>query len=490
MEFGDIIFALIIILFILIIVFMVKDTPKTWNILTPDFWLSHFVENPERVYNRTLGYFDHPAQMALDRARQKNTAGSHALAGTIIARNIIEPQLTQRHDQLQVFNPAELQTYYNEAVEHYTIALIEHTVLDNTPAIGERPRTRLTPYITEYRGEINYDTQHQIIVNDIIDFTATIFLLQTAMGLMNINIGNIDELLEMANNRQDELIAERREVALANSKSRAAATVDYVVNTEIHRDDTQNVHDPGALAHAKGIIDRLKSDSKDGAIMAKFAIRDELLLNADEYSNNRPLIFDEVMAVIAKLSTDNKIVKLDSSDEECLCLIWSRANIPENAANQKLIKQAIFDNLYSCWESGYAGREIVCSTGRVLRILSSLTTLDHDKRNWEITLLDEHKNEIMKIVGAKIVSIAIKEKNNANDGIKKAAYHYLAETKEQLDAIGEIDPEGEKTLQEIMKTEVLHTIETYFTSLTERGMAPLSDYYIESIKKDAIAAIM
>jgi hypothetical protein len=486
MELGDIIFALIIILFILLIIYMIKDTPKTWNIMTPDFWLSHFVENPKRVYNRSHGYFDHPAQMALDRARQKDTAGSHALAGTIIARNIIEPQLTQRNDQPVAMDNVTLQTYYNEILDHYTIALIEHTIPNNTPQIGERPRTRITPYINTYQGIMDYDQQHQLIVNDIIDFTNTIMLITALMANPVIDFGNITALHDMASARQDELINERRAASLAKTKSLAAATVDYVISTEIHRDDPQNVHDPGVLAHAKGILDRIKAELGETAIVTKYAIKDEFMLSADKYSNSRPLIFDETMMVLSKLSTENKIVKLDTTDEECLCLIWTRATTLDN----KDMKQAIFDNLYDCWENGYSGREIVCATGRVLRILAALTTLDPDKRNWEITLLDEHKNEIMKIVGAKIINVAMQEKNNNDAEIKKAAYRYLAETKEQLDAVGQVSDDGEKALQDKMREEVIATIDSYLKSLVDKGMAPLTSYYVDMIKKDAVAAIM
>jgi hypothetical protein len=47
-----------------------------------------------------------------------------------------------------------------------------------------------------------------------------------------------------------------------------------------------------------------------------------------------------------------------------------------------------------------------------------------------------------------------------------------------------------KMLVEKMKEEVILTIDSYHKSLIDKGMAPLTSYYIDMIKKDAIAAIM
>lgn len=493
MELGYIIFGLFVLLFIILIAYMIKDVPKTWNILSQDFWTAHFIANPMGIYSRSTGYYDHPAMMALERARHVHTAGAHALAGAIIMNNIIEPQITQPADQLQHFQTAELQALYDEAIEHFTIALIENPTVDNTPIRGEHPTTHITPYIAQYRGQNDFDVYPQLIIANVVHNIITLELIRGMQLGAEMNFGNLNVLREIVEQRQTELITERRDAARVATKGKAAATIDYVKRTEVHRSDEQNVHDPGVLAHAKGIVDRIKADfaaSETATISPKFAIRDELMENADKYSSGRTLIFEEVMIVFNRLSPDNKIIKLGISDEECLSLIWSRANIPENAANRDNIKQAVFDALYDCWETVYTGREIVCATGRTLRLISALTTLDHDNRNWEMTVMDEHKNEIMELVGVRIIDVAKREKTNADPDIKRAAYYYLAETKEQLDAVGDVSEEAEEKLFNIMKQEVEDVITKYIEGLEQKGISKMSDYYIDLIKKDAVAAIM
>jgi len=474
MEPIELLCAIIIVLVIIIIVYTIITTPDNWNVLHPGFWLSN-LENPFLTYKRSKGYFDHPAQVALERAKHKNTAGGHALAATIISENILSPQILQPRDQPNQLTNAELNALADEATRHYALAL---TMPRHVVRVDEnRPRLRANVYLDEYAGRgFIYDDHPQMILMGAIRF---VDLMET---LMADDTAYLHTLIE---EKQNEIIEDRKEKAKHNAPSLAAATINYIKIADKKTNDAQNVHDAGTLAHCRGIIDRLKNEANE--IMPKYAIKQEIADSAAEFSNNRPLFIKDVFEVLDRMSIENKIFKLDASDEECLCLVWSRA---AKADNSKEMKQAIFDALYDCWEVEYNGRNIVCATGRALRVIGALATLDKDQRNWNISTLEEHKNDILRMVGVKIIEVAKELRDSEDAELRKSAFYYLAETPAQLAEIGEPSEAGDKKLNELMIAAIDETISKYMGIIEKRGMAPLDKIYVDSIRKDAVSAIM
>ena len=245
------------------------------------------------------------------------------------------------------------------------------------------------------------------------------------------------------------------------------------------------------------ITNSITDSITDSEELSMIDIENEIKKNAREFSENRPKKTMEVLEVITKIKQGEKIVSLDLTDEECLILIWNRANHPLNKENCKKIKQAIFDNLMDCWEIDELNNivnnllglntphyKIVCVTGRITRILSSLMLLDFDPKNWEVKKLEQFKNEIFE----KVRIIIDEEAQNAtltpNFHMQNAGKTILAKTKAELDSIGEIGTAGIQ-LNNKIKESIINMINNF----AKESENILSDNMIEGIKNEALVAI-
>lgn len=125
------------------------------------------------------------------------------------------------------------------------------------------------------------------------------------------------------------------------------------------RNDAQNVHDHAMLNAAKSNLS-LGEGSSDGA--ADFRTCAERL---------RPTLAEEGRRVLDSLSATPHS-RFDRSEQEVLVNVWQRIHAPENEERREDMLRVLKENLESGVESGY----VVCSTGKIMRMLSTLEVLD------------------------------------------------------------------------------------------------------------------
>ncbi len=125
------------------------------------------------------------------------------------------------------------------------------------------------------------------------------------------------------------------------------------------RNDAQNVHDHAMLNAAKSNLS-LGEGSSDGA--ADFRTCAERL---------RPTLAEEGRRVLDSLSATPH-TRFDRSEQEVLVNVWQRIHAPENEERREDMLRVLKENLESGVESGY----VVCSTGKIMRLLSTLEVLD------------------------------------------------------------------------------------------------------------------
>jgi hypothetical protein len=332
-------------------------------------------------------------------------------------------------------------------------------------------------------------------------------------NINNINLENTEHVID-----------HRRELALQGAETNIQAANNYLNLATQNTNDGQNVHDTSVLANFKMIVERLRLSQHDDVLDNSVSIEDiekEIKKHGREFSENRPSKTIEVLEVIDKLRQGEKIASLDLTDEECLRLVWNRANHQLNVENCKKIKQAIFDNLADCWEAdlgaglgrqplGLDGaglgaanlgqwllgnidgniidteqqseRKIVCVTGRVTRILSSLMLLDFDPKNWEVKKLEQFKNEIFENVRIIIDDEAQKALLSEDEYMQNAGKALLAKTQEELSAVGKVGDANEQ-LNIIIKESIVNMINTF----EEKNI--ISKKIIDSIKQEALVAV-
>lgn len=150
------------------------------------------------------------------------------------------------------------------------------------------------------------------------------------------------------------------------------------------------------------------------------------------------------------------------------------------------MQQAIFDALVDSWERGIGSDEIQCVDGRISRLLGSLALLDHDSANWDMRRLEQHKNDIFEKAKTVIRQAAEEMADNDSDAeMQKVGRSYLAQTAQELQALGDVDGEREDEFRELVRERIVFMIDKYIDE--HKGAIP--DHTVEGIKKEATAAV-
>nr|QOI90502.1 hypothetical protein HWQ62_00367 [Pyramimonas orientalis virus] len=158
-------------------------------------------------------------------------------------------------------------------------------------------------------------------------------------------------------------------------------TILEAIPVQVVRNDTQNVHDHSLQNIGVQIIDVLdKSSNKLNNFENNFK---DLMKTLDEKK------YPNVKKVCESLG-DMSHSKYDKSEKEVFNLVWTR--VQDNGDMLDMLK----DNLNSAVEHG----AVVCSTGKIMRMLSTLDVIDKDtpdlKPDWVIK--DEFSQTISKIL--------------------------------------------------------------------------------------------
>jgi len=150
--------------------------------------------------------------------------------------------------------------------------------------------------------------------------------------------------------------------------------------------DSQNVHDHGLQNSAKRIIHHLETAQNSDPVPST-----EHTFETDvaEFKKLTGVMNDDIEMTIDSLGTTIHS-KYDKSEQEVFSMIWNRVK-----TNPDMV--TIFtDNLSSAVEDGI----VVCSTGKIMRMLSTLDVVDEEipdlKPTWAI------RNELAQMVSSEI----------------------------------------------------------------------------------------
>lgn len=140
-------------------------------------------------------------------------------------------------------------------------------------------------------------------------------------------------------------------------------------NITPQRSDGQNVHDHSVVQTAKENIKRLQSQLSGNSFTTpststtKEQIIETVLSTPDMSEKDRL----NALEVIEKLST-SKHSSLDVSETDALSLVWQKINNTSDQTLQNNLKETLGKQLASAYENGH----VVCSTGKIARILGTL----------------------------------------------------------------------------------------------------------------------
>lgn len=220
---------------------------------------------------------------------------------------------------------------------------------------------------------------------------------------------------------------------------------EFIDQIKIQRNDTQNVHDSMVVKNAKSIIEKI-SENCDKNIPLD-VIRTGII---QRYAVS-PHIYS-VLNVLDKFTNDQ--TNFGVSDTQVLSLVWSRAECTKNSKSTEVIRENLFIALSECEENGI----VVCATGRILKVLSSLTLVDYDEETWNLTSYDQRRNEILNRTKNIISDCALLGEKLPH--LKDIASTYKIDD-ELKGEVNSLSADNEDELVEVMKNAIISMIDSY-----------------------------
>jgi hypothetical protein len=526
MKSSKIVLAAIIIVLIIVMIYALVKKPA-WS--EPSYWLAHFIESPEKVYQRSGGTFDEEAALALDRTtgRQNPNPGEHLLAATIITQNILgqehRPEIDRNGNPTnRAVERAQLRhDMFGRARDHYLAALRGLNRQMVRPVRPPRPRPLLNGQHATAQAPPRARRRPQppppdagFIVDAALDFAVggvmnamqhDPILAVILGGDMHADPGDVlaqmtlfidMDLAGAANQTRAQIVDQRREAAQQEAKTAAggaagAAVAAYVNMATQHTNDSQNSHDTGANGCLRGIMQRLRADQGDlTALPTLDDIESSIRVDWMRLAEGKQKDLDDALAVIVRARNGEKNVAIDATDDEVFRRVWKRADDPRNADMHHKLRQVYFDTLKDCWEvGGIAGRKIVCVNGRTSRMLGSLSMLDWDQRNWDVSTLEQFKNDVFIRTAAMITAEAEQAAKSSNPALAIVGRNYLAKTKEELDAAGEIDERVGDEFAKELKNKIDVLVDAYVAERNALSPGAIPAHMLEGIKFEAKAAV-
>lgn len=230
------------------------------------------------------------------------------------------------------------------------------------------------------------------VINDNIDIFANGFVELEDLLVQHFNelIINAErahdvKMVENAINTMEEKKTQALEVVVNNPD--ANATEEFLNSLETHTSDNQNVHDNSVVQNIKSIMTRIKEDQKT-MVLSSTVLIDTMQNEFKNFDGNKKEIVEEVIEYIKRDTA--KLVVVDMTLSEILARIYARGFNNANLEKRQTMLENLYDNLYQCKEDG----SILCTTGCAIRIISSISMLDEDERNWEINKSEDYRNII------------------------------------------------------------------------------------------------
>lgn len=532
MKASKVFLCAVLVVLIIVVIYAVVAKPHWAN---PEMWLASMIESPKKVYRRSNGTFDEEAALALERVTSQRdpSPGDHLLAATIITQNILGQEHRPEFDRqgnptTRAVERTQLRhEMIGRARDHYIAALgglnrqmaqpVRHRAQPRarTPATrGGRPGRPQAAQPRQTRHHVRppppdagfiIDAALDFAIGGVINAMQNDPLLAVMIGGNQPDTDPDDVLAQMtlfidldlanaANQTRGQMVEQRRGVAdQAAAGAGGAAGVfasTFLDASQGHTNDPQNSHDSGVSGCLRGILSRLRRDQEGATLPTLDEIEADIRGDWMKLAEGDKKGLDDALAVLDKARAGEIYTGTGATDEEVLRRIWARADDPKNADNRSKLRQSSFDNLKDAWENGIHGRKIACVTGRQSRQFGSLSTLDWDVDNWNVSTLEQFKNDLFKQAGELIRREVEKTAGDSADPkMVKVAKSYLASTAAEMQAIGEIDDAANEQFGNMLRQKIDQLTDDYAQSINAKSPGAIPLHMVAPVKAEAKAAV-
>lgn len=256
----------------------------------------------------------------------------------------------------------------------------------------------------------------------------------------------------------------------ANNKKEAFET--YVKSNINYTSDTQNVHDSAVNEQLRSTWKKLQQTTppniNKNAVFTE--VQQYIHANAEDDEKKK-----RALRALEELKNAKYNATVGTTENDLLTTVWSRAEVPINYKNKKLIKDAVVDSLV---DMSLDGAGVVCSNGRCARLMESLVHTDADEAAISGAMtVEQIRNDAFKRSN-EILQETIKEvRKDPMDGkLQKVARSYD-------DPSVQTDEESELRFKELVKGKIDNFISTSFKSkMTPRDYNNVRDHCLAAIE--------
>ena len=381
------------------------------------------------MYEKTIGHVnDEAAQMAFKKAEKKEKMYSrNERLGTLSDRNL--PAATATSFMLADLyrfnigpNDDDPTNAMRNAAQQYGVAL--NRIARNPTAVVETADPHVPP--AEFMIDRAADFYEDYIAHMTLDPDLQIPDINNLRNIVrNARVGAAEHLVTKGNAPQRSKRRRRKGEKLTPKMAKQDA---YFEERDI-RNDPQNVHESQVNNDLARIYHQILKRNETENILFHDEMNDpQALKEIRDYMNNRQWSSDKqrqrAFRTLDKIAEGNWITNLNARENEVLSEVWHRMNSPQNEDNRDNLRDSLMDSLADCVESGYNGQDYqVCASGRMGRVLGSLTLLDNDQNIGQpIKTAEILRNEIF----AKSYQI-IQDSLKATDAETARAYNGVLE---------------------------------------------------------------
>jgi hypothetical protein len=358
--------CILIVITVSVLVLMPHDDTSNWKHF--EYWKSMYMEPPDSLIRRSNGMFDTIAKLAFDRVdlSLKQSIDSYLLCSKILINNAI----------------------LNDNYELIANIYFDFSNESDQNTISEEPIQLMFDYIYKNCISAILITSNKLkdirkIVNSFIDIYAYIHI---------IGIDKIPEYIYRLDTYYKSIL---------NVKYHICNKIRHKFIKPVYTSDYQNTMDITVMRSVKTVIEILKESYYESDMLVNDTIDDiiEYYKSNPKYSKHivsgldrKPFL--EMVIKILKNASNERGNIYSISVSETILLLWERIHHPKNSNVINILKQAMYDALFDCWNRGVGIFIPYCNNGQIAILIGMLALNDFDERTWNIQRTELIKNDI------------------------------------------------------------------------------------------------
>jgi hypothetical protein len=365
---------------------IVKSTARTYD---------DYFKTPAQMYEKTIGYInDKTAQTTLAKALKREQMYLKNQMGQGISKTNYPDavnnaftlgNLYQYNIAPNTHNPDDINAvgvYYGRALNR----LVQNPQeIQNPEFMIDRIEDYYDNYIAEHLINPTAETAQNLQ-----DFGAALGTLQNRNGFNQIREVVALARRNNANVRAETVVADpnmpytRRKIPRdpgrrhgTDTPVQAAREIYYDIQDV--RNDPQNVHETNVVHELKQLYEKIQNKNAVEEQILGTAMADirDVRASIDRLTDHGKK--QNALKALDMMLKQNFVSSLDTNETEVLSNVWKRIHSADNTEQRENLRDSLVNSLSECVEKDYNGNgQLVCTTGRVSRVLNSLTLIDND----------------------------------------------------------------------------------------------------------------